>query len=381
MLRYSFLAAPLLMVLVLTARGADSSAAACGGIAPWILDEALHAAVEGGESSAGGLDAVTYNLHSGFGSRWTFYRGRAAIERNLRHIAASIAAAAAGGPDVVALNEVDFASRRSGWIDQAQFIADRLEVLTGNSYRVFRGETWRRDLPGFEVRFGNAALVRLPVIEAQACRFDRLDDCGLAAASAPAAPARRGSLLGRLLREPRGVIRVSVELDGRPVDVLVTHLEAVDMNARETQARVLAERVVRPGRTTILLGDMNAVPISLTRSRWLFSEDRTHAILALGSLADASILFASNRRQTSLATWATYPAEGPIWGLDWVLGSLDLVPQAVAAIGTTASDHRGLHVRYRCLRDDAEVRALQRRHGEICERFRAYDATCSTAAN
>jgi endonuclease/exonuclease/phosphatase family metal-dependent hydrolase len=184
-----------------------------------------------------------------------------------------------------------------------------------------------------------------------------------------------------LLSEPRGVIRITVDLHGRPVDVLVTHLDAFDIGEREAQAALLLERFVRSGRTTMLLGDMNAVPVSLTRSRRMFSGDRTHAILATGSLADASIIFASDRRQTSLSRWATYPADEPVWGLDWILGSLDLAPQAVATIGATASDHRGLYVRYRCLREDAELRALQARHGRICERFRAYDSTCAITGN
>jgi endonuclease/exonuclease/phosphatase family metal-dependent hydrolase len=153
------------------------------------------------------------------------------------------------------------------------------------------------------------------------------------------------------------------------------------MREREAQAAVLLERFLVPERTTLLLGDMNAVPASLTRKRWMFSEDRTHAILATGSLADASVTFASHSGQESLAAWATYPAEAPRWGLDWVLGSLDLAPQAVAAIGTTASDHRGLHVRYRCLQDDAEIEASRLRHGRLCEQLRSYDSTCGLTSN
>jgi hypothetical protein len=53
---------------------------------------------------------------------------------------------------------------------------------------VIRGETWRRDVPGFEVRFGNAALVRLPLVEASACLFHDLGACGI---RPPAEAARR----------------------------------------------------------------------------------------------------------------------------------------------------------------------------------------------
>jgi hypothetical protein len=104
------------------------------------------------------LRAAVYNLHSGLGSRWRLYASRAEMERNLRAIAERIAAA--GPADVVALNEVDFGSRRSGWLDQAEFLAAELRRRTGETYAVRRAETWRRDLPGLEVRFGNAALRR-----------------------------------------------------------------------------------------------------------------------------------------------------------------------------------------------------------------------------
>jgi len=242
----------------------------------------------------------------------------------------------------------------------------------------FRGETWRRNVPLFEVRFGNAALVRLPVVSAGACTFDDPSGCGVGTAREPASPLRHG-VLGRLLGEPRGVVRVTVEFQGRPVDVLVTHLDAFDAHAREDQAALLLNRFLLPGRTTVLAGDMNAVPLSLTRRRWMFSEDRTHAILATGSLADASITLASNRGEKSLAAWATYPADAPVWGFDWVLGSVDLSPQAVSTIGAAASDHRGLYVHYRCLRDDGEIEASRLRHGRLCERLRTYDSSCPLA--
>jgi endonuclease/exonuclease/phosphatase family metal-dependent hydrolase len=363
-----------------SSRGPRAVGAECVQTVPWVLDEQPVAAARDRSSQEAtlALDVATYNLHSGLGLTHAFFRRRAAVEANLRAIAASIAAASgAGGPHVVALNEVDFGSRRSAWIDQARFMGDELETLTGSVYRIFRGETWRRDLPGFEASFGNAALVRLPVQSAHACRFDDLGACGVDTAKIDSVAREPGSWFRRALSEPRGVIRLSVELDGRAIDVLVTHLDAFDMRAREHQAALLLNHLLRPDRTTVLLGDMNAVPLVLTRERRMFSGDRTHAILATGSLADASVTFASHRGERSLAAWATYPADAPVWGLDWVLGSLDLSPQSVAAIGEAASDHRGLFVRYRCLRDAAEIEAARLRHGRLCERLRSHDPQCA----
>lgn len=363
--------------------GAAATRAACRDVAPWILAEPAAAVATAAPREDGAqppvLDVATYNVHSGLGLRHGFFRGRAEVERNLRAIARAIATATpdGGAPHVVALNEVDFASRRSAWLDQARFIADELEALAGTRYEVVRGETWRRDVPGFEVRFGNAVLVRVPIVETAACLFEDLEACARRPADGAPLPRRRDGLLGRLLSEPRGVIRVTVRLQDRPIDILVTHLEAFALREREAQAALLSSRLVTPERTTVLLGDMNAVPGVLTRARWMFSDDRTHAILATGGLADASLTLASRRRQRSLAAWATFPAAAPVWGLDWVLASLDLAPEEAVAIGDAASDHRGLYVRYRWLRDDAEIEAARARHELVCARLRAFDATCS----
>jgi endonuclease/exonuclease/phosphatase family metal-dependent hydrolase len=365
--------------------GSDGDAAPCRDRAPWILAESAGDATEtrADAPEAPTLGVATYNVHSGLGGGFALFRSRAQVERNLRAIARSIATAARDGsaPDVVALNEVDFGSRRSGWLDQARFIADELATITGVAYHVVRGETWRRDVPGFEVRFGNAALVRLPVVASGTCLFDDLAHCPLLApAEAAPSPRRRDGLLGRLLREPRGVIRVTLRLDDGLVDVLVTHLEAFAIREREAQAALLLTRFVAPERTTVLLGDMNAVPSVLTRGRWMFSDDRTHAILATGGLADASLSLASRRRQESLATWATYPAVAPVWGLDWVLGTPDLAPEDAVTMGESASDHRGLYVRYRRLRDESEIAVARAPHGRVCARLRAFDAACGPRA-
>jgi len=311
------------------------------------------------------LHAVTYNLHSGLGPSWTLRRPRAAVEENLRGIARAIAQSSAGPPDVVALNEVDFASRRSGGFDQAQFIADALQQQTGAAYTVIGGETWRRRIPGFEVRFGNAVLVRHAVLAQGACLYNDAGHCD-PVASADGLPALDASaLVSRFTREARGLIKLTMDFHGRPVDIIVTHLDAFAMEEREAQAAHIVRRFVRADRTTLLLGDINAVPTVLTQGRAYFAADRTHDILTSGALADARVLYAAQRGIGDLRQWATYPADIPVWPLDAILGSLDLLPESVATVGATESDHRGLAVRYR-LSNDRTLLATQRvRHDAI----------------
>jgi len=79
---------------------------------------------------------MTYNIHSGFG-----WRGRHNLDTVLEVISPEQA-------DLVALQEVDFALRRSGYVNQAQWLAERLGM------HAIIGATRRQG------RYGNALLTR-----------------------------------------------------------------------------------------------------------------------------------------------------------------------------------------------------------------------------
>jgi endonuclease/exonuclease/phosphatase family metal-dependent hydrolase len=340
----------------------------CDARPPWLEPAAARAVAPNAiAATTDELRVVTYNVHSGLGGGRALRRPRAVVEANLRTIAVTIAGAApAASPvDVVGLNEVDFGSRRSGGFDQAAFLADELGRLTGMPYTVARGETWRRTLLGFEVRFGNAVLTRHAVVGATACLLDGSGACVPAKGAGAGRfdgedgglPALRSAgWVDRVLHEARGVVMLTLDLapsasgpvgTGRLVDVLVTHLDAFVQSEREAQAAWLVARFVRSDRTTVLLGDVNAVPTVLTTGRRFFATDRTHDVLTSGALADARVLHAGVRGIADLAAWATFPSDRPVWPLDAVLATLDLMPTDVVTIGDAgASDHRGLAVRY-----------------------------------
>ncbi len=320
------------------------------------------------------LRVVTYNLHSGLGPDLSLGKPREVVERNLRALARVITEA--GSPDhpadIVGLNEVDFGARRSGGFDQADFLARQLTLRTGHEYSVVRGLTWERLTPGREVRFGNAALVRHPVVRSAAVHFDD----GLPAEVADGVPAVRSPmLLDRLVRETRGVVTATVRTPAGEVDLLVTHLDAFAQAEREAQAVHLLRRVV-PGRTTVLLGDLNAVPTPLTLGRRFFEDDLTHDLLTSGPLQDARVVLAAREGRADLRPWATFPAEVPLWPLDGVLGSLDLVPARAEVIGTTESDHRGLAVDYRVTHDPDALRRGRAWHDAVRQRQVAHLQTC-----
>jgi endonuclease/exonuclease/phosphatase family metal-dependent hydrolase len=333
-----------------------------------------------------GLCVVTYNIHSGLGSAFSLGRSPAEIARNLRAIAADIVAAAPASEPVelVALNEVDFGSRRSAWIDEASFLADEMLARTGERYTVLRGQTWTRSAPGREVVFGNALLVRLPVLESSSCNFGA-EDCSMAR-PAKNLPALRAAGLRGLMSEERGVIKATVLAGATKVDLLVTHLDAFSAEAREAQAMHLLHRFVNPDRTTVLLGDLNAVTTSLTGGRRFFRGERTLDVLTSDSLSDVRSTFASLHdlaSQDAAIRWATYPAESPAWPLDAILASSDLLPAEVTVIGNTASDHRGLAARLIPVEETDSLAWHRRRHDRTrsaqLERIRRCDLVTDEA--
>jgi endonuclease/exonuclease/phosphatase family metal-dependent hydrolase len=166
------------------------------------------------------------------------------------------------------------------------------------------------------------------------------------------------------MSEERGVVRATVMSGTKAIDVVVTHLDAFSAEAREAQAMHLLHRFVDAERTTILLGDLNAVATSLTGGRRWFRSERTLDVLTSRSLSDVRTTYAPLHGldpRDSMARWSTYPADQPLWPLDAVLASADLLPAEVAVIGTTASDHRGLAARLIPI-EEAEALASHRAH-------------------
>jgi len=167
---------------------------------------------------------VTYNVHRCVGNDRRLDVGR---------IAAVLAAI---NPDIVALQELDVGRRRTGHVDQAHEIARLLE-MTCHFHPAFKVE---------EELYGDAILTSLP---------ERLVKRG----SLPGYPRVPGL-------EPRGAVWIEVEIDGRPVQIINTHLGLVPRE-QQLQAADLAgpNWLEHPDCRwpAILLGDFNATASSL----------------------------------------------------------------------------------------------------------------------
>jgi len=225
------------------------------------------------------LRVLTLNIH--FGKTPAGEPGLGRIARELR----------AWEPDVVVLNEVDRGRGRSGGVAQARELG-RLTGMTAayGPNRRYGGGT-----------SGNAVLSRLPVLGSR---------------NQPL-PFRAGTI-------PRGLLRVTVDLEGQPVDVYATHFEHTSPAARRAQAREVGRTVSRGSRPFVLGGDLNATPRGV----------------ALEVLDRFGII--DSWRVVGRGPGFTVPAAAPRKRIDYLLSDDRMVPVRSKVVLSRITDHRGV---------------------------------------
>lgn len=236
-----------------------------------------------------GLSALTLNIHAG-------RTGGGVLD--LERVAAELRAWDA---DVVLLQEVDRGRERSELVAQARWLGERLgmEAAYGPTRRLRAGST------------GNAVLSRFPVLDTQTRGLPR-----------PPGQLRRG------------LVRVTVDLDGQEVDVLSTHLDHVSPGARRAQAIAVAGVVRRSTRPVILGGDLNTEP-----------GFPPLAILARAGLADPWPVIGSG-------SGLTVPAADPQRRIDYVLATDSFVPLRSEVLISSISDHRAVRTAFELVAQD-----------------------------
>lgn len=218
------------------------------------------------------LRVATYNIRHGLG-----LDGRVDMER-VGQVIRDL------GVDLIGLQEVDKGWRRSGYVDQARFLAEMMNMNYVFAPAISRGFS----------QYGNAILSRYPI-------------------------AFWESFLLTSLPETRALVRTVIELGSSRVNFYTTHL---GLNQRERMRHIndVVLPVISTGSRAILTGDFNCLPDSPEMQR------------LAGLLQDASPPVGQY----------TYPSSNPKERIDFVMytGSWDLVESQV--FGADASDHNPL---------------------------------------
>lgn len=168
---------------------------------------------------------MTYNVHSCRGTD-----GRLDVGRIASVIAQS-------RPDIVALQELDVRRPRTGGVDQAHAIAERL----GMHFHFNAALTVQ------EEAYGDAILTALPMKHVK---------------SGPLPNLRKMQVRGRKIElEDRGALWVEVEVEGRPVQVVNTHLGLIPLEQKAQSETLLGpDWLASAAEPLILIGDFNATP-------------------------------------------------------------------------------------------------------------------------
>jgi len=236
----------------------------------------------GGHPATQPISVLVYNTHAGTDAKRV---------SNLERVAQIIKNERA---DIVLLQEVDSATRRSGGVDQVA----RLRELTG--YHGVFGKAIDYD----GGKYGIAILSRWPIAS------DTL--IHLAVAEHDAKYEERGALVAAI-STPEGDLRV-----------IDTHLEAYNNSYRLEQARALAAIAAaqRDSGITILGGDFNSEP-----------ESGVISIFADSGWRDAFV-------QCGEGSGFSFPADVPVKRIDYLLLSGSTKCASAKVIETEASDHR-----------------------------------------
>ena len=193
--------------------------------------------------------------------------------------------------DVVLLQEVDRNRFRTGLVDQAQTLGRQLgmESVFGPNRPV---------RPGFT---GNAVLSRFPVVSSRNHPL----------------PTRPGLI-------PRGLLRVTIDIDGQRVSVFNTHFEHSSPAARREQARAAAAVLRRTSHPGLLGGDLNTGP-------------DTPPLRVLGRAGLVDVWPAAGN-----GAGLTAPAADPRHRIDHVLTGPTLAPVSADVLISLVSDHRAV---------------------------------------
>lgn len=267
------------------------------------------------------LRVVTYNI--GYASDQKNNQGdvlsRRESEANLVAIADSLVRLR---PDIVGLQEVDFASARSHQMDQMTYIARTLRlpyaayVVTWN-HRYVPWPYWPPARQFGQIVSGQVVLSRYPIRAHRVTTFPK---------------PQNNPFWYNWFYLDRVAQYLEIDVDGRSMAVWHTHLEAFDEETRKAQAGLLVAAIRSDAHPwQIVLGDLNSV-----------SHQRPGAIVEASGGA-LRILMEGARLRNAESPTPTYSFSSwdPIKKIDHILyrEPLQVVREGVLAESAVGSDH------------------------------------------
>jgi endonuclease/exonuclease/phosphatase family metal-dependent hydrolase len=278
------------------------------------------------------LKLLTWNLSYlyGVGSEGLGYdhRERDFYQEKLDKLASEILE---WGPDVLCLQEIDFDSRRSGHINQAQYLAQKAgypyvaeAVSWEANYIPFPYWPWGRHFG--KMKSGGAILSKYPILSHQLKLL-----------------AKPGSQPWwfNLFYLHRYFQQVVVEMGERKITIINLHLEAFDKDDRQSQVEKLMAKF-KEEQIDILAGDFNMVPSSAAKKSKFkdydddYENDRSFDLI---SESGANEVIPESIYSLDEAIYFTFPANRPDRRLDYIFYHQDLKMIKAEVLPSALSDH------------------------------------------
>ena len=177
------------------------------------------------------IKVLTYNIHHG---------ADGAQKYKLEAICAIIKAS---GADIVGIQEIDRSwSQRSNWEDQVTILSGALgmEFAFAASIELPPADPGRPNR-----QFGNGLFSKYPILSPQVHHMYVCDDPSMV-------------YDGTRETEPRSVLEAKIDLEGKEISVLCTHLSVHSQKERLRQVGKLEGIIGKIDGSLILLGDFNA---------------------------------------------------------------------------------------------------------------------------
>ncbi|MFD5278181.1 endonuclease/exonuclease/phosphatase family protein [Pseudarthrobacter sp. NPDC058362] len=238
-------------------------------------------------TGSSGIRVMSYNIHHGASGEDVL---------DLERIAQEIEST---GAQLVGLQEVDrHWSARSDYVDQAAWLADRLDM-----HYVFAANLDLDPEPGRTERrqYGTAVLSTYPILSSENHLLTNIQY-----AEKPT--------------EQRGLLETVINVAGNHVNFYNTHLDHRRSEQRQLQVKEMMAIAAESRRPSLLVGDLNAVPESVEMQQLMTRFNDVFA--ALGQGGDY-----------------TMPVENPTRRIDYILSEGEIEPRFAEVINTAASDH------------------------------------------
>lgn len=232
--------------------------------------------------------------------------------------------------DVVALQEVDFDSSRSHFINEAQYLAKKAnypyiaEIISWEAnYIPF--PYWPFSNHFGKVRSGGAILSRYPILEHEAILLSK---------------PQSHPWWYNMFYLHRYFQKVTLEVGDKKFKVINLHLEAFDKIDRESQIEKL-KGIIPRDKIDFVLGDFNMIPASATKRSKFFNNDNYEDDSSYEKMMESNLqevipdeIYAQDEN-----LYMTFPSNKPDRRLDYIFYNGEYKMMKAEVLPSALSDH------------------------------------------